>query len=133
LVVNTSILVLVVEDNAVIQEVVQDALAEGGYGVVLASSGADANAKLEEMGTEIRALITDVDLPPGILTGWDVARRAREITPEMPVVYMTGASGGDWASKGVPKSVLVMKPFAPAQIVTAVSNLLNATPPMQTE
>ena len=43
----------------------------------------------------------------------------------MPVVYMTGTQGEDWASKGVPNSVLLAKPFAPAQLVTAISNLLN--------
>ena len=42
----------------------------------------------------------------------------------MPVVYMTGTHGEEWASKGVPNSVLLLKPFAPAQLVTAVSTLL---------
>jgi CheY-like chemotaxis protein len=125
--VNTSVLILVVEDNVLIQGVVQEALTDGGYDVVLATTGDEAIAKLDGTGTDIRALITDVDLPPGKLTGWDVARHAREITPELPVVYMTGASGGDWSSKGVPKSVLLAKPFAPAQVITAVSQLLNAS------
>ncbi len=124
---NESVLILIVEDNALIQDVVQDALTEGGYNVVLASGGDEAMAKLDEIGTYIRALVTDVDLPPGKLTGWDVARHAREITPELPIIYMTGASGGDWSSKGVPKSLLLAKPFAPAQIVSAVSQLLNAS------
>jgi two-component system cell cycle response regulator CpdR len=47
----------------------------------------------------------------------------------MPVIYMTGTHGEDWASKGVPNSVLLTKPFAPAQLVTALSNLLNAGSP----
>jgi hypothetical protein len=42
---------------------------------------------------------------------------------------MTGTHGEEWASKGVPDSVLLNKPFAPAQIVTAVSQLLNAVGP----
>lgn len=44
------------------------------------------------------------------------------------VIYMTGTHGEEWASKGVPNSVLLVKPFAPAQIVTAISQLLNASP-----
>ena len=44
----------------------------------------------------------------------------------MPVVYMTGTQGDDWASQGVPNSVLLTKPFAPAQLLTALANLLNA-------
>src|SRR3954454_15465544 len=37
--------------------------------------------------------------------------------------------GGDWPSKGVPNSVLLTKPFAPVQLLTALSNLLNAANP----
>lgn len=63
------------------------------------------------------------------MSGWEFAQRAREINPEFPVVYISGASGGDWASKGVPNSIMLQKPFAPAQLITAVSQLLNAIPP----
>jgi CheY-like chemotaxis protein len=65
----------------------------------------------------------------GRLDGWAVARAAREIEPEFPVVYMTGAAANEWGSKGVPNSILLNKPFAPAQLVTAVSQLLNAGSP----
>lgn len=74
---------------------------------------------------DYRALVTDVNLS-GELTGWDAATRGRELNPDLPVVYMTGDSAHQWASRGVPNSVLIAKPFAPVQIVTAVSNLLNA-------
>jgi hypothetical protein len=33
----------------------------------------------------------------------------------MPVVYITGDSTHDWSSKGVPDSVVIAKPFAPAR------------------
>jgi DNA-binding response OmpR family regulator len=56
-------------------------------------------------------------------------RAAREINATFPIVYMTGAAADEWASKGVPNSVLLSKPFAPAQLVTAVSQLLNAAAP----
>jgi hypothetical protein len=43
---------------------------------------------------------------------------------------MSGKDAADWASKGVPNSIMLAKPFAPAQLVTAVSQLLNTgTPP----
>jgi hypothetical protein len=42
---------------------------------------------------------------------------------------MSGAAAADWTSKGVPNSIMLAKPFAPAQLLTAVSNFLNnATP-----
>lgn len=49
---------------------------------------------------------------------------------ELPVVYVTGDSANAWASQGVPNSVLITKPFAPAQVVTAVSlNAVSSAPP----
>jgi DNA-binding response OmpR family regulator len=91
----------------------------------LASSGVEAVRLLDERREAVRGLITDINLGPG-LDGWDVARRARELIPGVPVVYMSGASGDDWTSKGVPNSIFIAKPFAPAQITTAISGLLNA-------
>ncbi|WP_346658485.1 hypothetical protein [Bradyrhizobium sp. 179] len=38
---------------------------------------------------------------------------------------MTGSHAEAWKSQGVPNSILIEKPFAPAQLVAAVSQLLN--------
>lgn len=121
-----SILVFLVEDENLIQELVEHALQEGGFLVAKANSGKEAIAMLETDGAEFHALVSDISLGPGP-TGWDVARHAREQNPNLPVVYMTGGNGHEWASQGVPNSILIGKPFAPAQIVTAVSQLLNAS------
>ena len=75
-----------------------------------------------------RALATDINLK-GRMDGWEVAKHAREIDPGFPVIYMTGASADQWAANGVPNSILLTKPFAPAQLVTAVSQLLNSGTP----
>jgi DNA-binding NtrC family response regulator len=75
-----------------------------------------------------RALVTDIN-GLGAIDGWGVAKAGREINPGLPVIYVTGAAAADWAANGVPNSVLVTKPFAPGQIVSAVSQLLNAIPP----
>jgi two-component system, cell cycle response regulator CpdR len=42
------------------------------------------------------------------------------------VVYISGDSAHDWTSRGVPRSMLVQKPLAPAQLITAVATLINA-------
>ena len=81
-------------------------------------------AKLETE-PNVRALITDINLK-NEASGWDVARRARELFPDLPVIYVTSAAAEEWTSQGVPKSLLIQKPFAPAQITTAVSQLLNS-------
>jgi DNA-binding response OmpR family regulator len=123
-----SVLVFVVEDEALIQMTIQDALEEGGFSVVQATSAEQAMEMLDAEGAAYKALVTDVNLGSRDLSGWEIARHAREINHDLPVIYMTGDSANDWAVKGVPNSVLLIKPFAAAQVVTAVSHLLNVRP-----
>jgi DNA-binding response OmpR family regulator len=118
--------ILVVEDDPLIQSLVEDTLTDGGFEIVMTSSGEDAIDLLDIGNVDYRAVVTDINLGRDKLTGWDVARHAREIDAQFPVVYMTGADADDWASKGVPNSILLSKPFAQAQLLTAVSQLLNA-------
>ena len=120
-----SILVFVVEDDALIRHVLEDALTEGGFTVTLTSSGEEAITMLDREGVNYHALLTDIDLA-GKLNGWEVARHARDVNDKLPVIYMTGGSAHEWASKGVPNSQLMPKPFAAAQVVIAVAQLINA-------
>jgi DNA-binding response OmpR family regulator len=119
-------LILVVEDDQSIQGIVEDALTEAGFEASMTAAGEEALALLKSQEGHYRALVTDINLL-GRLDGWDIARVAREIDPGFPVVYMSGAQAEDWASKGVPNSIMLVKPFAPAQLVTAVSSLLNGS------
>ena len=57
--------------------------------------------------------MTDINLQ-GRMDGWEVARHAREIDPQFPIVYMIGASANDWPVRGVPNSIMLTKPCAPA-------------------
>jgi CheY-like chemotaxis protein len=121
--------ILVVEDDPLVQAIIEESLSEGGFEVVIASSGEDAVELLDASDGKYRALVTDINLGTSGITGWDVARHAREINPSFCVVYMSGDSAADWASQGIPNSIMLSKPFAPAQLVTAVSQLLNAGTP----
>jgi DNA-binding NtrC family response regulator len=118
--------ILVVEDDHLIRSVVEESLADGGFEIVTASSGENAVELLDASEGKYRALVTDINLGRDKIDGWDVAKHARELDPHFPVVYMSGKDAGDWASKGVPNSIMLAKPFAPAQLVTSVSQLLNA-------
>ena len=122
------LVVLVVEDDAPVQTIVEEALTDGGFEPAIAASGEEAVTLLMGLKGKYRALVTDVQLR-GVMDGWEVAKRAREIDPEFPIVYMTGGHAAEWPSRGVPNSILLTKPFAPAQLVTAVSNLLNTGTP----
>jgi CheY-like chemotaxis protein len=126
--------ILVIEDDEQIQSLVEDALIEGGFEPAIAASGEEAvtllksSSFIKERPVTYRALATDINLK-GMMNGWEVAKQAREIDPGFPVVYMTGAAADQWGSHGVPNSILLRKPFAPAQLVTAVSQLLNTGMP----
>jgi len=125
---NAAVTILVIEDDPEIQALIDEALREGGYEPALAASGEEAVTLLKGRVIDYRALVTDINLL-GRIDGWEVARQAREINPAFPIVYMTGAAADQWPVHGVPGSVLLAKPFAPAQLVTAVSSLLNAAAP----
>jgi DNA-binding response OmpR family regulator len=118
-------LILVVEDEYDLQGIVEETLIEAGFSVDMLSSGEEALTLFGRGTKDYRALVTDVNLK-GRLSGWDVARQIREKEPAFPVIYVTGAAGDRWSAQGVPYSVLLEKPFAPPQLVTALSNLLNS-------
>src|SRR5262245_15353872 len=120
--------VLVIEDDPEIQAILENALRDGGFEPAIAGSGEEAVTLIKAFRSKYSALITDIKLL-GRMDGWRVARAAREVDPVFPVVYITGAVPEEWPVWGVPNSVLLTKPFAPAQLVTAVSQLLNAAPP----
>ena len=117
-------IILVVEDDEPIQDIIKDALTDAGFDLTVSASGDEALTLLGSGVVRYRALMTDINLKGG-MNGWEVARQVREIDPSFPVVYVTGAAADQWASQGVPNSILVEKPFAPAQLVTAISQLLN--------
>ena len=124
-----SLVILVIEDDQSIQGIIEEALTDGGFEPAIAASGEEAVTLLKGGQTDYRALVTHINLR-GRIDGWEVAKHAREIDPAFPIIYMTGAAADQWASHGVPNSILLTKPFAAAQLVTAVSQLLNSgTPP----
>lgn len=118
-----SVVLLLVEDEVLIASVMQEALQEGGYTVRVEATGTAAMRALDDACEEICGLITDIRLPGGP-DGWEIARHARELKPDISVVYMSGDSVADWSSKGVPRSLVLQKPFAAAQLITAISGLL---------
>jgi DNA-binding NtrC family response regulator len=115
---------LLVEDEPLIRTSLAAALEEGGYGVFEAGDAVEAVAQLDNEKT-VAGLVTDIRLGSG-MSGWEVARHARQRNPGIAVVYMSGDSAADWMAEGVPNSMMLQKPFAMAQVTTAISTLLNA-------
>ncbi len=115
--------VLLVEDEPLISEMLQLVLEDAGYCVTVRCSAELALAVLDDAETAPDALITDIHLGKG-RPGWDVAKRAREANPHMPVIFVTGDSGHQWHAQGVPLSVMITKPFRPDHLVGVLQGLL---------
>src|SRR3982074_3227929 len=94
-----------------------------GFDPAITASGEEAVTLLKGQMSTYLALVGDIALR-GRMTGWEVATHARLIDPEFPVLYITGAYGHQWHSRGVANRALLEKPSAPPQLVTAVSQLL---------
>lgn len=116
--------VLIVEDQDLIRDMLAFAFEEAGFEPLLAASAAEGSAFVHDDAQEPCALITDINLGADV-NGWDLARAARSLRPELPVVYITGDSAAEWPVQGVPGSTLVCKPFIPSRVVAAVADLLT--------
>lgn len=117
-------LVLLVEDEPLILVALQSSLEDAGYSVLPANNADEAVLALEESISELLGLITDIRLGNG-RDGWSLARHARSLRPDLPVVYVSGDSAHQWAIKGVPSSLMVQKPFLTAEVLTAVSTVVS--------
>ena len=121
-------LVLLLEDDAMVRGLLQQLLEGLGYRVEAAERGSEALSILEgEPG--IALLLTDVMLPGG-MNGHDVARKAVELHPGLPVVF---ASGYSPAEIGPPPDFgggvrVLQKPFSRAELSRAVSSALGRRP-----
>lgn len=121
--------VLLVDDEVLITEMLTDVLIDNGFGVVVANDAAEALAAIAATPS-IAMLVTDVNMGTGD-DGWTVARRAREALPALAVIYTTGGASHEFIEHAVPGSVLLAKPFAVGQLVSAVSLLLTGPPPAE--
>ena len=113
--------VLIVEDEALVREIAVEEFEDAGYRVIEAADGEAALAVLAAETVDL--LFTDIRLP-GAIDGWRIARQARALRPELPVIYASGFPGD--ALDVVPGGRFVAKPYRPTTIV-AVARELGAT------
>lgn len=118
--------ILVVDDDALVEQLIGDALKDAGYSVVSTNVGAEALRLLANADQQWAGIVTDVNLGAGSPLGWEIARRAREVAAGLAVIYISGDSSHQWMVQGVPLSVMIDKPFAPSRVVVALADLLNA-------
>ncbi|MBN9510787.1 MAG: PAS domain S-box protein [Alphaproteobacteria bacterium] len=121
--------VLLVEDDAVVLEAVQAALAEAGHRVAAAQDGDGALALLAA-GVAADVLVCDVALPGG-MGGIAVAREARRRRPGLRVLLVSGFGEAALDDSDVDYPVLG-KPFTRAELLDRIS-LTTAIQPAAAE
>jgi CheY-like chemotaxis protein len=113
--------VLLVEDELLISRLVAAALSEHGF-IVYETATADEALRYMHAGGEVDVLFTDVNLPGG-MNGAELALRARELRPDLPIVYASGRYQPTDIGALVPRSVFVSKPYDPDDVGMLLTRL----------
>jgi PAS domain S-box-containing protein len=118
--------VLVVEDDPDVRTYTSSLVRELGYRVLTAADGAAA-LDLLETDPEVQLLFTDVGLPGG-LNGRQLADRARQIRPQLKVLYTTGYARDAIVHEGRldPGVEVVFKPFRYSELALKIRHVLDA-------
>src|SRR5579862_4922105 len=117
--------IMVVEDEVEIRELVAASLAVEGFQVLCAEDGRDA---LEQLGAhpEVDLLFTDI-LMPGDVHGYDLAREARRLRPDIKLLYTSGYALSAALSRTAPieDARLVRKPYRLDQLIGEIRRTLD--------
>ena len=117
--------ILVVEDDADLRSYLADMLRGLDYGVIAAGNAQQALQVLGDAGRRVDVMMTDVVMPG--LNGRDLARRAREVRPDLRVLYMTGYSRNAVIHQGRLEDgvELIEKPVGQAQLAARIREILD--------
>ena len=116
--------IMIVDDSASLRQVVSIALTSAGYDVVQACDGKDALSKLD--GRKLHLIISDVNMPN--MDGISFVKAAKQLPAYKftPVIMLTTEASDAMKQQGqaAGAKAWVVKPFQPAQMLTAVSKLV---------
>jgi len=116
--------VLLVEDEFLISEWVAESLSDQGFAVRAVTNAADALLHLKSWPVDV--LFTDINLQ-GDVDGTALARQAREISPDLSVVYASGRVNTLDARLRVAGSLFVAKPYVPELIGRLLTDAVRET------
>ncbi|RML54190.1 hypothetical protein APX70_03417 [Pseudomonas syringae pv. maculicola] len=118
--------IMIVDDEPTIRMLVAEVLEDQGYIPIEAGEGASA-LRILESDARIDLLVTDVGLPGG-MNGRQVADAAREVRPDLKVLFVTGyAENAALAHDTLEPGMHVLpKPFAIAELIGRVTELLES-------
>lgn len=116
--------ILVVDDDAVTQELLQEVLTEAGYSVVTSGSGEEALEVGKQHSFDV--IISDMKLGPN-LSGLDVLRAYKEIQPDSEVILITAFGSMETAIEAVKAGAFdyLSKPFKIEEVRLQVERALG--------
>jgi DNA-binding response OmpR family regulator len=113
--------ILLVEDEFLLCDMIAEALAEHGFEVHAVANAKDALRHLT-CGSPCDILLTDINLP-GSIDGAALARIARELRPNLPVVYASGRYSRIEELDAVSGAIFVPKPYNPDKLCEMLSRM----------
>jgi CheY-like chemotaxis protein len=112
--------VLVVEDDALIRDLVSEELAEAGFQVLQVGDAHQAIAVLEAR-QDIHLVFTDIDMP-GSMDGIALAAAVRDRWPPVHIIITTGKA----RPMTIPANALfISKPYLTKAVVSAMRTFEN--------
>jgi two-component system, cell cycle sensor histidine kinase and response regulator CckA len=117
--------ILLVEDEAMVRELVADGLRACGYTVLEAQDARQALHMSDGYQGTIHLLVTDVVMPGG--SGRQLAEELCKRRPDVKVLYITGYTDDTVIRHGVPHNGLdlLQKPFTPAALARKAAEMLS--------
>jgi CheY-like chemotaxis protein len=116
---------LFVEDELFIREWIAQSLSEQGFAVDSVTNAADALLLIKRAPIDI--LLTDINLPGG-MDGTALARRARQLQPDLAVIYASARAATLRQEARVPGSLVLPKPYEPAVLGRLLAAAVRAMP-----
>jgi DNA-binding response OmpR family regulator len=115
--------ILVVDDEQDMARVLKVRLKANGYDVVFASDSVQAFTIANEENPDL--IILDIMIPGG--GGFVVAERLKQsaATHRIPIIFLTGVSGGEERAYKLGASGYVMKPYQPEELMETIHNALE--------
>ena len=110
--------VIVADDEEIVLSLVRDMLEDEGHMVEVATNGPDALKLVEKIPVDL--IITDIRMPH--MTGIELAAKAREIRPDVIVIFITGYADLNSAKDAIKQGAFeyILKPFELKEIRLAV-------------
>ncbi len=113
--------ILVVDDDEDVRIVTSETVRELGYKVVAVASAEDALTRLRD--DRFNLMITDVAMPG--INGVELARRARIIDAQMPVLFSSGYADVQVFGQELSDETVLKKPFRVAEIAARIEAALD--------